>query len=56
MAKPFVSKAQMERSRKLVQQGVITQEQFDESLKATPEPDKLPERIHPKKDESEQAK
>ena len=49
MAKPFVSQAQMERSKRLVAEGVLTQAQFDEALAATHEPHKLPERLHPKK-------
>lgn len=51
MAKPFVSKAQMERFRKLVQEGKVTQAAFDESLALTDRPDDLPERLHPKAEE-----
>lgn len=51
-AKAFASKAQMERSRGLIAQGVITQAQFDESLAATKDHENLPERLHPKKEES----
>lgn len=54
MAKPFASKAQMERSRSLVDQGVITQAQFDESLAATDQAN-LPERLHPKKPKKEKS-
>jgi len=54
MAKPFASKAQMERSRSLVDQGVLTQAQCDEQLAAT-DLEKLPERLHPKKPKKEKA-
>lgn len=50
MAKPFASKAQMERFRRLAAEGVISQKEFDDSLAMTPDPDKLPERLHPKKE------
>lgn len=51
MAKPFVSKAQMERVKGLIEKGIVTQKEFDESLAATPNHENLPERLHPKKDE-----
>lgn len=47
MAKPFASKAQMERSRGLVDQGIITKAQFDEQVAAT-DLKTLPERLHAK--------
>lgn len=53
MSKPFLSKAQMERSRTLIDQGIITQAQFDASLAATKDVDGLPERLHPKKPKKE---
>lgn len=42
---PFVSKAEIRKWGELVKQGKITQEKFDESMKATKDPHKLPERI-----------
>lgn len=51
MAKPFVSKAQLERTRRLVSEGKVSQASFDESLAATPDHESLPDRLHPKKDE-----
>lgn len=53
MAKPFASKAQMDRCKRLVEEGKMTQESFDASLALTPHPDKLPERLHPKKEPKE---
>lgn len=50
MAKPFVSRAQMERCKRLVAEGSITQAAFDDSLSLTPHHADLPERLHPKKD------
>lgn len=43
----FKSKAQREHCRKLVEEGKMTQEQFDKYEKLTPK--KIPERLHPKK-------
>jgi len=51
MAKPFASKAQIERCRRLVEEGKITQVAFDEALAATPNVEELPDRLHPKKPE-----
>jgi DNA mismatch repair ATPase MutS len=53
MSKPFVSKAQIERCRKLVAEGKMSQESFDAALAATPDHERLPERIHPKKEPKE---
>jgi hypothetical protein len=48
MAQAFKSKAQMERCRDLVNQGVVSQDSFNESLALT-DLANLPERLHPKK-------
>lgn len=50
MAKPFVSRAQMDRCKRLVEEGKMPQSVFDESMAITPDADKLPERLHPKKE------
>lgn len=50
MGAAFKSKAQMERCRRLVAEGTVTQDYFDECLALTPTPDALPERLHPKKE------
>ncbi len=42
---PLKSKAQIRKWGELVKQGEITQAQFDEALKATKNPGRLPERI-----------
>ena len=44
----FKSQAQREHCRKLVEKGLMTQEQFDAYEAETPED--IPERLHPKKD------
>mgnify|MGYP001560417335 CR=1 FL=1 len=46
-AKPFASRAQMDRCRRLIAEGVVTQAQFDAQLAAT-DVENLPERLHPK--------
>ena len=56
MAKPFVSKAQMDRYAALVVEGKVSQASFDECLAMTPEPHKLPERLHPKKEEKKKSR
>lgn len=53
MPTPFKSKAQMERCKRLVAEGVLTQKQFDEQLAATPHHEGLPERLHPKKEKGQ---
>lgn len=49
MATPFKSVAQMERCKRLVEEGKVSQESFDASLAAT-QLEGLPERLHPKKE------
>jgi hypothetical protein len=51
-AKPFASKAQMERCRHLVSDGVMSQERFDERAAVT-DLENIPDRIHPKKESGE---
>lgn len=50
----FKSIAQMNRCKQLVAEGKMTQEAFDKSLAET-DVDTLPERVHPKKGESDEA-
>ena len=40
----FQSKAQMKKFQELVQKGQMKQSTYDEHLKATPDPENLPER------------
>jgi hypothetical protein len=47
-AKPFASLAQMERCKRLVAEGIVSQESYDASLAVT-DVENLPERLHPKK-------
>lgn len=48
---PFKSIAQREKMKEFVKQGKITQAQYDEMAKETP--DDLAERIHPKREPKE---
>lgn len=54
MAKPFVSMAQIERCRRLVEDGKMSRESFDESLRLTEHPELLPERLHPKTEKKDE--
>jgi len=47
---PFQSHAQRDKMRELVQQGKMTQKQFDEMALGTAPDHVLPERKHPKKE------
>lgn len=49
---PFKSKAEMRKWGELVKQGKISQAKFDEALRLTKNPHKLPERIGPEKPKS----
>jgi hypothetical protein len=51
---PFKSKAQRERARRQMEEGVISKEMFDKWNEGTPED--LPERLHPKKEEKKEEK
>jgi hypothetical protein len=46
---PFKSKAQLRKIAELVKQGKMTEGQFQEWSKATPDTSKLPERLGPPK-------
>ncbi|MBL7716595.1 MAG: hypothetical protein JNL01_14115 [Bdellovibrionales bacterium] len=52
---PFRSDAQVEKFRQLLKDGKISQETFDEWMRATPK-GRLPKRIHPKKQNFSQQK
>jgi hypothetical protein len=51
MAKPFVSIAQMNRCKKMGEEGLLHKDIYDAALAATTDWHKLPERLHPKKEE-----
>lgn len=53
MAAGFKSKAQIARCEQLVKDGKMTQEYFDECMRLTHDSDKLPERLHPKREKKE---
>ena len=44
----FKSKSQVSRFKELVKNGKMSQQAFDEYMKNTPDPDKLPERVDKK--------
>lgn len=46
---PFKSKAQIIKFQKLVEKGEITVAQYREWMRATPHPEKLPDRVGPKR-------
>lgn len=46
---PFKSKAQMKKFEMMVKEGKIPQEKFNQWMKETPSPHRLPERITPAK-------
>lgn len=45
----FKSKAQRDKMKELLEQGVLTQEKYDKMEEGTPPDDELPDRLHPKK-------
>ena len=45
----FKSQAQKEKMQQFLEQGKITQEQYDEMERNTPSDKPLPDRLHPKK-------
>lgn len=53
---PFSSKAQIKKLALLVKQGKFPKKKFDQYKKETPDADKLPERIGPKKAKAKKGK
>ena len=53
MAAPYKSRAQIDKMRTFVAEGKITQEHFDACMALTVDHEKLPERLHEKKEPKE---